>query len=302
MVAISVLFVALSCLYIVLSASGSAPSTAAHPGKVALWSLGHHTDSTSTTTQYNTVSATFDSAVHLIKGALSKKAELTLALRSSSHQSVDLTDDALASFARKVSASTVMPYIYKSEGSKGGDLHHHISQSEFMKGAKKLSLEEVHSAVSESIANEKGFMFDGHADAIEATLSGDAAADAQRLSSLAALAAKSGKTISVIACQEPGDNAFELKTEGQYSRVLGAATDSAGSSSDKTDGIYYKPSGAEYSIYYANTYLYMTPDILTGILTGLFMAFVVYLGLSSMNKIQGGSNFPIRKIDNGKEM
>ena len=69
---------------------------------------------------------------------------------------------------------------------------------------------------------------------------------------------------------------------GHYDRIL---------STDTTDGDYYLPEGSEYSIYYADTYLYLTPDIFTGLLTSIFMAFVVLVGLSCMGSIQGMTSF-----------
>lgn len=69
---------------------------------------------------------------------------------------------------------------------------------------------------------------------------------------------------------------------GHYDRIL---------STDTTDGDYYLPEGSEYSIYYADTYLYLTPDIFTGLLTSIFMAFVVLVGLSCTGSIQGMSSF-----------
>ena len=72
------------------------------------------------------------------------------------------------------------------------------------------------------------------------------------------------------------------KLDGHYSRIL---------ASDNTEGIYYEPEGTEFSIYKANTYLYLTPDIFTGILTGLFVFFTVLLGMSCLGQIQGMSSF-----------
>lgn len=73
-------------------------------------------------------------------------------------------------------------------------------------------------------------------------------------------------------------------TELHYSRVLAA-------SSNLLDGIYYKPEGGEYAIYYADTYLYLTPDIFTGLLSGIFFLSAVFIGFSCMNQIQGPSSF-----------
>jgi len=61
-------------------------------------------------------------------------------------------------------------------------------------------------------------------------------------------------------------------------------------------GIYYKPEGTEYAIYYADTYLYMTPDILTGTATGLFIFFVVLTGFTCMGDIQGASSFTSKEM------
>mmetsp|Transcript_1301 Transcript_1301/g.1366 ORF Transcript_1301/g.1366 Transcript_1301/m.1366 type:complete len:286 (+) Transcript_1301:144-1001(+) len=74
---------------------------------------------------------------------------------------------------------------------------------------------------------------------------------------------------------------------GEYSRILSTVT----YSSDIIDGVYYKPEGSEYSIYYADTYLYITPDIFTGIMTGLFIFFTVLIGMTCLGSIQGMSSF-----------
>jgi len=84
-------------------------------------------------------------------------------------------------------------------------------------------------------------------------------------------------------------------SEGQFSRIL------ATSSSSNMDGIYYKPEGAEYSIYYADTYLYITPDIFTGLMTFLFFTFTALLGVSCLGSIQGMSSFYDKLPVVGKE-
>lgn len=65
--------------------------------------------------------------------------------------------------------------------------------------------------------------------------------------------------------------------------------------------IYYKPEGAEYAIYYANTYLYITPDIFTGLMTGLFFVFVLYTGIGCLGSIQGMSSFYEKLPSVGRE-
>ncbi len=81
------------------------------------------------------------------------------------------------------------------------------------------------------------------------------------------------------------------------SRRLSTNTTNTGDS----QSIYYKPEGAEYSIYYADTYLYITPDIFTGLLTGIFFAFVVFIGVTCLGSIQGMSSFYDKLPVVGKE-
>lgn len=68
-----------------------------------------------------------------------------------------------------------------------------------------------------------------------------------------------------------------------------------------TSNLLYKPEGAEYSIYYANTFLYITPDIFTGLMTGLFLFFTVLIGVSCLNSIQGPATFATKSPPVGKE-
>ena len=87
------------------------------------------------------------------------------------------------------------------------------------------------------------------------------------------------------------DNGVMVRIGRQYYELGGIGGSPDFVLSDVLDGIYYKPEGAEYSIYYASTYLYLTPDIFTGILSGLFFLFVVLTGVSCLGAIQGPSSF-----------
>lgn len=80
---------------------------------------------------------------------------------------------------------------------------------------------------------------------------------------------------------------------GNYARLLETVT-------DPNDPLYL-PEGTEYSIYYAAQYLYITPDIFTGIMTGLFMFFTMYIGYSCLGAIQGGNAYPKKMPTLGKE-
>jgi len=57
----------------------------------------------------------------------------------------------------------------------------------------------------------------------------------------------------------------------------------------------YRPTGTEFSIYHSRDYLYITPDIFTAIMTVVFVAVIMYCGLSCMNDIQGASSWTDEK-------
>lgn len=126
-----------------------------------------------------------------------------------------------------------------------------------------------------------------------------------RQGDLAALfTSKIAANVIFVAFDEPHVDAVSSRLpRSQYHRILKSSDDDSSSSVDTTDhtSIYYKPEGAEYAIYYADTYLYLTPDIFTGVVTAIFMAVTVLLGLSCMGGIQGMSSFYSKCPPIGKE-
>jgi hypothetical protein len=93
-------------------------------------------------------------------------------------------------------------------------------------------------------------------------------------------------SILFVAFEEPSSDAFPPR-QGEYNRVLSkyvsstynlASTTVSLANTSNPKSIYYLPEGAEYSIYYADTYLYITPDIFTGLMTGLFVFFAILIG------------------------
>lgn len=101
--------------------------------------------------------------------------------------------------------------------------------------------------------------------------------------------------VMFVAYDEPTAEAIAPADSGNYRRVLAV-------SSDRSDGIYYKPEGAEYSIYYASTYLYITPDIFTGAMIGIFFVFIALIGYSCLNGIQGNDMYASKVCPVGKEV
>lgn len=109
----------------------------------------------------------------------------------------------------------------------------------------------------------------------------------------------------------PFKELFELTPEGNTLFVAlqnptGTAPNSAGDyhrllTSDISEGNDYLPEGTEFSIYSQNTYLYLTPDIFTGLMTGLFMFFVLMIGFNCLGAIQGPATFAKTLPALGKE-
>ena len=119
------------------------------------------------------------------------------------------------------------------------------------------------------------------------------------------------KTVTYIAFEEPDAKAIKPTKQGHFSSLVVDSsadvrrlqTSNASSNSSVTiESTYlYKPEGAEYSIYYANTFLYITPDIFTGLLTGIFMVVTALCGISCLGQIQGPATFTTKSPPIGKE-
>ena len=105
---------------------------------------------------------------------------------------------------------------------------------------------------------------------------------------------QTAENVMFIAVEQPADAIVQRPVRhSEFSRILMNTTSNG--------NIYYKPEGTEYAIYYAATYLYITPDIFTALLTMIFMAFTVYIGLNCLGEIQTPSTFALAKPSVGRE-
>lgn len=86
------------------------------------------------------------------------------------------------------------------------------------------------------------------------------------------------KNALIVGLQSP--EVAAPSTKGHYSRLLQSNQDTN-----------YNEEGTEFTIYYQNTYLYLTPDLFTGLMTFLFATFVLLTGFSCLNQIQGPATF-----------
>lgn len=199
--------------------------------------------------------------------------------------SLDLVMDSL----KRSHQSTVFPHVFHtSSSSESPKLHLHdfILPVDMILERRSISLTELLNEVSmrsSEVVTDKSKASSSRVivDVSLSSLSGDN--DYEELHRV--LAMKHISTLFILLDAGPLQQQQQQQQSiefGHYDRIL---------STDTTDGDYYLPEGSEYSIYYADTYLYLTPDIFTGLLTSIFMAFVVLVGLSCMGSIQGMSSF-----------
>jgi hypothetical protein len=161
----------------------------------------------------------------------------------------------------------VMPHIYKvSADAHSGIMESAILASDAFKNA-KTDISQVKSG-----------------DSLIVKLSGSITADAEILKSVHKLA--ENHKLTIVAIEEP--SAIAPVSSGDYSRRL----------SNETNPL---PSGTEFTIYYNGEYLYMTPELFTGLMTMLFIAFVGFIGFQCLGAIQGPSTFPTKLPPLGKE-
>jgi hypothetical protein len=271
---------ALAC--VLLRASGEL----AVPGKALLWTNGN----SDSKIDYVTKSVTSNFVSSLVESK-SQNVEVVAVFKSDANSLV--SDSKILEAFKNGKDQTAVAYIYQQPSqSSATSIQDSIKKNAFPRNIETISFSEFVAKISEV----NGPFNNNKVDSFEVVV--ESSDDISSLKAL--LETKSGKVLFV-AVSEPAANAalpvkVEVPVTVTSSRKLAAAT-----SSLNTEGIYYKPEGAEYSIYYADTYLYITPDIFTGLMTGLFFFFVVLIGTSCLGSIQGMSMFYDKTPPVGKE-
>lgn len=184
--------------------------------------------------------------------------------------------------------SSSMSSVYRTEhtGDQSRPIHNELAESHLFRDAKEMTVSEF----KEFLMSSHRPMTNGKLDSVVVSVH-NTEADLPVLQEITAMG-QSARPVSIMAVREPSLNAFAPKQQSQYSRIL---------ATDTIDGASYSPEGSEYSIYYQAQYLYITPDIFTGLLTMLFVVFVILIGLSCMGSIQGSSTFTNKMPVIGRE-
>jgi hypothetical protein len=257
------------------------------PGRCAIWSPA----SGLATSEYQTQSV----GIPQLNQLLNEKAINTeiVALFKASDERLILAHSSVKDSIRQSSSSLILPNIYHTEIKDTQSKI--IDDSSLFKNMKEINLASFVQILESRNSATVGPMNNGVTDVYQITLSGHET-EHESLKLCAELASKAPESrILFVAIEEPGKNAKFPVSSGNYNRILSTA------SSSNIDGIYYKPEGGEYSIYYANTYLYITPDIFTGIMTSIFVFFVLLTGYSCLGAIQGNSCYPTKMPVLGRE-
>jgi len=244
------------------------------PGKAIFWSQ-HNVQLTKDSKTSHVTKSVTAANVNDFVAKNSKHFEVLGVLKPTSGSL--LTHDSISNAFHSSKAKTAFINVYQDQAQPIAEsLGNSLLKSN---GAQKMNMKEF----QEKCLEKAGMMSNRKLDVIEITVSSE--------EDIKAAAFLSGKVLLAVY-EEPSLQSIAPEAKGEFSRLL---------SSDVSDGIYYKPEGAEYSIYYADTYLYITPDIFTGLITGIFFFFTILVGVTCLGKIQGMTMFYDKLPTVGKE-
>ena len=234
-----------------------------------------------------------DVVKHLEESA--KDVEIVVYFQSAGDNSIFL-NDILKQSVLAAQSALVLPTIYASSATEVPMsemlVSNHIIRSNAMKNAQELTLGAFHKFLSE---NKNSVLNNKRPDSFVISLESDSDADTmKKVHQFSSLSVP-----MLFVATEDSKSAIAPQQQGNYHRVLQTTAQKV---STVQGDIYYKPEGGEYAMYYANTYLYLTPDIFTGLMTGVFVFFVLLIGLNCLGSIQGPSSFVSKGPSVGREV
>jgi hypothetical protein len=229
------------------------------PGRALFWSSTRGDEATPAT--YRSQSSTFTDVHNMLQDESLNK-DLVVTFCSEQEETNEFfTSPHFSASVKGSDHAVLMPNVYHSRDNQGVSL---CSQG---RDSQVVSVDELLTTLSTSApAAHSRFM-------VPLTASTHASAPYDLL-----LAQLHQRNALIVGLQSPEVAAPASK--GQYSRLLQSNQDAN-----------YNPEGTEFTIYYQNTYLYLTPDLFTGLMTFLFCTFVFMTGFSCLNQIQGPSTF-----------
>jgi hypothetical protein len=263
-------------------------ASAAVPGRMAVWKVRQKDESG--VVQHHTLSVSAHQAAEHIHRTASDGSLLVVVRSLSSVPGELLAQNEVASEIRTSQSSQVFSYVHRSAQDGDKNIAEYLFQGRTVRSAPL-------STAVQQLQEDNSF--------VEQVL--DVTVDASEVSLLPKLfevmrKRNDLKDVSFVVVEEPSADAVMPAERANYARLLSGD----GSKDDGTSAPTVSPApapiaGAEFSIYYNGAYLYITPDIFTGLMTALFMVGVALTGLSCMGSIQGMSSFYDRVPSNGRE-
>jgi hypothetical protein len=233
------------------------------PGRALFWSSRRGEDAAPAT--YRSQSSTFTDVHNMLQDESLNK-DLVVTFCSEQEETNEFfTSPHFSASVKGADHAVMMPNVYHSLENQGVSL---CAQARDSSASQVVTVDELLTTLSApSPAEHSRFM-------IPLSASTHTSAPYEQL-----LAQLHQKNALIVGLQSP--EVAAPSTKGHYSRLL--QTNNQDSN--------YNPEGTEFTIYYQNTYLYLTPDLFTGLMTFLFCSFVFLTGFSCLNQIQGPSTF-----------
>ena len=282
----------LSVLFLIFASVARSEELQNAPGRAAFWSPAQSIERAALP-EYRTQSMVMPQ-VNVLFYEKSLQNEIVAVIKSTDGRPI-LSHSSVKDSIRASSSSIILPNVYLNELPEVRV--EMLSRSANMDDVKKIDLKsfvQILRDFDESSA-AVGPMNDGQLNSYEIEFNG-LDAEQEHMNTIGIICAKYPNKVLFAAAEEPMEKAILPSRNGEFSRVLTSTA-----SSSNIDGIFYKPEGSEYAIYYADTYLYITPDIFTGIMTGIFVFFVLLTGYSCLGAIQGNSVYPSKMPVLGRE-
>lgn len=270
-------------------------SSESSPGKVVIWKVNPINQDTETS-QHLTRTIESSDLINSIDNQIADQKNVVIL---KSEISNIFTMSHLISSIEK-SAAIYMPNVYHAPGDIGRTLHDKILSTAQLAHTTEVKLSKLPSLLQSSDSEKTKRSF-------SVVVSNS---DHQSENSVFDEIQRRGLNVMFIAVEEPVKVTTAPVTRGDYARLLShsvTSTDFTMQATNTTNIVttsglnLYKPAGAEYSIYYGGTYLYITPDIFTGLMTSIFIFFVLLVGFSCLGGIQTPSTFSSKIPPVGRE-
>jgi hypothetical protein len=240
-----------------------------NPGKMVYWSPS----SQNIEEKHLTASHSVDKALEKFLSRANEH-EVVVVLKSTEHKDRSLlAHNFIHESIRNAPSKTIISHVYVTEPNMKSISASISAESEAVKSV---------DALVKHLENHEDVLNNEETEIYEVNIDNVKDASLKKLENIA----KKNKMM-LVAYEEAHSDSVAPRRLGSYKLTT---TDTTINTNDASS-IYYKPEGAEYAIYYADTYLYITPDIFTGLMTGLFFFFTLFTGISCLGSIQGMSSF-----------